>query len=99
MIELLSTLQKKLNMINSLYFNVISKVRTLFAIVSRNLYFNNVSFEIKFLKNLKNKTFKSISSFIKEIENRDVIFDLFRVIAVILTNDGEFFQNLFKIYI
>ena len=52
--KLLFTFQKKLNMINLLNVNVISKVRALCVVVSRNFYFNNVSFEIEFLTNLKN---------------------------------------------
>ena len=47
------------------------------------------------MKNLKNEIFKLISLFIKKSENRDVIFDVFRVITVILTNDGK--KNFKKI--
>ena len=82
---------------NSLNVNVISKIRALCVVVSRNFYFNNVSFKIEFLKNLKNEIFKPISSFIKKIENHDVIFDISRVIAVTLTNDEKklkFFSKL-----
>ena len=71
--KLLSTFQKKLSMIDSLNVDVVTKIRTLCAAVSRDLRFKNASFEIEFLKNLKNETFKSISSHVKEIEKHDVI--------------------------
>ena len=58
--KLLFTLQKKLNMINSLKVNVISKIRALYVVLSRNFYFYNVLFEIEFLKNLRNEIFKLI---------------------------------------
>ena len=80
-------------MINSLNVNVISRIRALCVVVARNFCFNNVSFEIEFLKHLKNKTFKSISSFIKRIENHDVILDVFRVIAITLTSDEKIFEK------
>ena len=91
--KLLFIFQKKLSMTNSLSVNVISKVRALCAVVSRNFYFNNVFFETKFLKNLKNGIFQSILSFIERIENHDVILDVLRVIAVTLTNDEKFFEK------
>ena len=69
--KLLSIFQKKLSMINSLSVSVISRIRTLCVVVSRNFYFNNASFETEFLKNLNNKTFKSILLFMKRFENRD----------------------------
>ena len=94
-IKLLFIFQKKLNMINSLNVNVISKVCTLCAAVSRDFCFNSVSFKTEYLKNLKNEIFISISSFIDIIENHDVILDVFCVIAVTLTNDVK----IFKIYI
>ena len=68
--------------------------------MSQDLYFNNISFEIEFLKNLKDKAFKSLSSFIKRIEKHDMILDLSRVIAVILINNGKkIYLLFFKIYI
>ena len=98
--KLLFIFPKKLNMVNSLNVNVISKIRALCAVISRNFYLNNVSFEIEFLKNWKNEIFKFILSFIKKIENHDVIFDVLRVIADILTNNEKKFENfVFKIYI
>ena len=57
MTKLLFILQKKLNIINSLNVNVILRIRTLCIVVSRNFYFNNVSFENKFLNILKNEIF------------------------------------------
>ena len=80
-------------MIDSLNTDVITKVRTLCAAVSRNLRFKNVSFEIEFLKNLKNETFKSISFHVKRIENHDVVLNVLRVIAVTLTNDEKIFDE------
>ena len=90
---MLSTFQKKLNIINSLNADVITKIRTLCAAVSRNFRFKNASFEIEFLKNLKNKIFKSISFHIKRIENHDIVLNVFRVIAVTLTNDEKIFDE------
>ena len=87
----LFTLQKKLSMINSIKVNVISKVCVLCAVISQNFCFKNVSFEIEFLKSFKNENFISISSFIKKIANHAVIFDIFRVIAIILTNNAKNF--------
>ena len=53
--------------------------------------------KLNFAKNLKNELLKSISSSIERIENHDVIFDVFCVIAVILTNDEKIFEkNSFK---
>ena len=80
-------------MINSLNADVITKVRTLCATISRNLDFRNASFEIEFLKNLKNEIFKSISFHVKKIENHDVVLIVFRVIAVTLTNDKKIFDE------
>ena len=94
--RLLFTFQKKLNMINSLNVSVISKVCTLCVVVSRNLYFNNVSFEIEFLKNLKNENFRTISLFIKKIENREIVLDVFRVIAITLTNNNKNFEKILQ---
>ena len=91
--KLLSILQKKLSMIDSLNADVITRIRTLCATVSRNLRFKNVSFEIEFLKNLKNETFKSISFHVERIENHDVVLNIFRVIAVTLTNDEKIFDE------
>ena len=88
-IKLLSIFQKKLSIIDSLNVDVITRVRTLCATVSRNLRFKNASFEIESLKNLKNEIFKSISSHVKRIENHDVVLNVFRVIAVTLTNDEK----------
>ena len=85
--------QKKLSMINSLSADVIIKIRMLCAVVSRNFCFKNVSFEIEFLKNLKNEIFKSILSFAKKIEKHDVVLSVFRVIAVTLTNDKKIFDK------
>ena len=90
---MLSTFQKKLSIINSLNVNVITKICTLCAAVLRDFRLKNVSFEIEFLKNLENKTFKSISSHIKKIENHDVVLNVFRVIAVTLTNDEKNFDE------
>ena len=90
---MLSTFQKKLSMINSLNVDVITKIRTLCATMSRNLRFKNASFEIEFLKNLKNEIFKSISFHVKKIENHDVVLNVFRVIAVTLTNDEKIFDE------
>ena len=73
--------------------NVISRIRALCAAVSRDLCFNNASFETEVLKNLKNRIFKSISSFIERIKNDDVIFHVFRVIEVTLTNDEKTFEE------
>ena len=83
-------------MINTLNVNVIPKIRVLCVVVLRNFYFNNVSFETGFLKNLKNEIFKLILLFIKRIENHDVIFDVFRVIAITLTNDKKIFEIFFS---
>ena len=80
-------------MINSLNADVITKIRTLCAAVSRDFRFKNASFEIEFLKNLKNETFKSISSHVKKIEKHDVVLNVFRVIAVTLTNDEKIFDE------
>ena len=91
--KLLSTFQKKLSMINSLNVDVITKICTLCAIVSRNFRFRNASFDIKFLKNLKNETFKSISFHVKKIEKHDVVLNVFRVIAVTLTNNEKIFNK------
>ena len=91
--KLLSTLQKKLSMINSLNADVITKVRTLCAVMSRDFRSKNASFQIEFLKNLKNETFKSISFHVKRIENHDVVLNVFRVIAVTLTNDEKIFDE------
>ena len=57
-------------------------------------YFNDVSFESKFLKNLKRENFKSISSFIKRIKNLDVLFNVLRVIVVILTNNQKILNKI-----
>ena len=91
--KLLSTFQKKLSMINSLNVDVITKIRTLCATISRDFRFKNASFEIEFLKNLKNETFKSILFHVKRIENHDVVLNVFRVIAVTLTNDEKIFDE------
>ena len=91
--KLLLIFQKKSNMINSLNADVIIRIRTLCVAVSRDFRFKNVSFEIEFLKNLKNETFKSISSHVKKIENHDVVLNVFRVIAVTLTNDEKIFDE------
>ena len=91
--KLLSTLQKKLSIINSLNADVITRIRTLCATMSRNFRFRNASFEIEFLKNLKNETFKSISFHVKKIENHDVVLNVVRVIAVTLTNDEKIFDE------
>ena len=91
--KLLSTFQKKLSMINSLNANVIKKIRTLCATVSRNFRFRNASFEIEFLKNLKNEILKSISSHVKRIENDDVVLKIFRVVTITLTNDEKIFDE------
>ena len=91
--KLLSTFQKKLRIINSLNADVTTKIRTLCAAVSRNLRFKNASFEIEFLKNLKNEIFKSILFHVKKIENHDVVLNVFRVIAVTLTNDEKIFDE------
>ena len=80
-------------MINSLNVDVITKICTLCATVSRDFRFRNVSFEIKFLKNLKNEISKSISFHVKKIENHDVVLNVLRVIAVTLTNDEKFFDE------
>ena len=80
-------------MIDSLNADVITKIRTLCAAVSRDLRFKNASFEIKFLKNLENKISKSISFHVKRIENHDVVLNVFRVIAVTLTNDEKIFDE------
>ena len=61
--------------------------------MSRNFRFKNASFEIEFLKNLKNEIFKSISFHVKRIENYDVVLNVFRVIAVTLTNDEKIFDE------
>ena len=90
---MLSILQKKLNMINSLNADVIKRIRTLCAAVSRDFRFKNASFEIEFLKNLKNKISKSISFHVKKIENHDVVLNVFRVIAVTLTNNEKIFDE------
>ena len=45
------------------------------------------------MKNLKNEIFKSISSHVKRIENHDVVLNVFRVIAVTLTNDEKIFDE------
>ena len=42
---------------------------------------------------------KSILSFIKKIENHDVIFNVFRVIAVTLTNDKKKINFFFSKFI
>ena len=94
--KLLCTFQKKSSMMNSLNVNVISKIRGLCVVISRNFCFNNVSFKIEFLKNLNNENFQSISSFIKRIKNRDVILNVFRVIAVTLTNNEKIFEKFFQ---
>ena len=91
--KLLSTFQKKLSMINSLNADVITRIRTLCAAVSRNFRFKNASFEIEFLKNLKNETFKSILFHVKKIENHDVVLNVLRVIVVTLTNDEKIFDK------
>ena len=91
--KLLSIFQKKLSMIDLLHADVITKIRTLCATVSRNLRFKNASFEIESLKNLKNETFKSISSYVKRIENHDIVLNVVRVIAVTLTNDEKIFDE------
>ena len=80
-------------MINSLNADVITRIRTLCAAVSRDFRFKNASFEIEFLKNLKDETFKSISSHVKKIEKHDVVLSVFRVIAVTLTNDEKIFDE------
>ena len=80
-------------MINSLNADVITKIRTLCAAVSRDFRFKNASFEIEFLKNLKNENFKSISSHVKKIENHDVVLNVLRVITVTLTNDKKIFDE------
>ena len=80
-------------MINSLNADVIIRIRTLCAAMSRNFRFKNASFEIESLKNLKNETFKSISFHVKRIENHDVVLNVFRVIAVTLTNDEKIFDE------
>ena len=80
-------------MINSLNVDIITRIRTLCATVSRNFRFKNASFEIKFLKNLKNETFKSISFHVKRIENHDVVLNVLRVIVVTLTNDKKIFDE------
>ena len=92
----MSILEKKLNIINSLRVNVISRIRALYAVVSRNLYFNNVSFETEFLKNSKNKTFKLILPSIEKMENHDLIFDIFYVVAVTLTNNKNFLKKILQ---
>ena len=91
--KLLSIFQKKLNMIDSLNANVIIRVRTLCAAVSRNFRFKNVSFEIEFLKNLKNEIFKSILFHKKKIEKHDIVLNVFRVIAITLTNNEKNFDK------
>ena len=40
-----------------------------------------------------------MSSFMKKIKNRDVIFNVFRVIAITLTNDKKNLKKIWKIYI
>ena len=91
--KLLSTFQKKLSMIDSLNADVITRIRTLCAAVSRNFRFKNASFEIEFLKNLKNETFKLILFHVKKIEKHDVVLNVFRVIAITLTNDEKIFDE------
>ena len=93
MTKLLSTFQKKLNMINSLNADVIIRIRTLCTAMSRNFRSKNASFEIEFLKNLKNEIFKSISFYVKKIENHDVVLNVLRVIAITLTNDKKIFDK------
>ena len=90
---MLSILRKELSMINSLNVDVILKIRTLCVVVSRNLCFKNVSFEIEFLKSLRNEIFKSILSFTEKIEKHDVVLNVFRVIAITLTNDRKIFNE------
>ena len=80
-------------MIDSLNADVITKVCTLYVAVSRNLRFRNASFEIESLKNSKNETFKSISFHIKRIKNHDIVLNVFRVIAVTLTNNEKTFDE------
>ena len=91
--KLLSIFQKKLSMINSLNADVIIRIRMLCVAMSRNFRFKNASFEIEFLKNLKNEIFKSILFHVKKIENHDVVLNVFRIIAVTLTNDEKIFDE------
>ena len=80
-------------MINSLNVDVITRVCTLCAAISRNFRFKNALFEIEFLKNLQNEIFKSISFYIKRIEKHEIVLNVFRVIAVTLTNDEKIFDE------
>ena len=91
--KLLSIFQKKLSIIDSLNVDVIIRICTLCATMSRNFRFKNASFKIEFLKNLKNETFKSILSHVKRIEKHDVVLNVFRVIAVTLTSDEKIFDE------
>ena len=91
--KLLSILQKKLSIINSLNVDVITKIRTLCATVSRDFRFKNASFEIEFLKNLKNEIFRSISFHVERIKNHEIVLNVFRVVAVTLTNDEKIFDE------
>ena len=77
--KLLSIFQKKLSMIDSINADVITRICTLCVAVSRNFRSKNASFEIEFLKNRKNETFKSISFHVKKIENQDVVLNVFRL--------------------
>ena len=89
MTKLLFIFQKKLSMINLLNVSVILKIRTFCVVISQNCCFDNVLFETKFLKFLKNEIFKLFLSFIERIEKNEVIFNVFRVIAITLTNDEK----------
>ena len=80
-------------MIDSLNADVITKIRTLCVAVSRDLRFKNASFEIEFLRNLKNETFKSILFHVKKIEKHDIVLNVLRLIAVKLTNDEKNFDE------
>ena len=91
--KLSSTFQKKSSMINSLNADVITKVCTLCVAMSRNFRFKNVSFEIEFLKHLKNKTFKSVLFHVKKIEKHNIILNVLCVIALTLTNDEKIFDK------
>ena len=85
-------------MINLLNADVITKIRTLCAVVSRDLCFKNASFEINFLKNLKNEIFKSILSFAEKMEKHNIVLNVLRVIVITLTNNEKIFdQKLSKI--
>ena len=80
-------------MINSLNADVITKVCTLCVAMSRNFRFKNASFEIEFLKNLKNETFKLIIFYVEKMKKHDFVLNVFRVIAITLTKDEKIFDE------